>query len=119
MLTTTGIPEIQWDPYDDLCDCVFQRYQWMTNPYLGRTMEVRMCCIWAELYKQYPQFMREIPAFDDTNNKEYRVQPLEWNGDFDMPRSLWYRQLAVLHQLPLPTIRRMYEQDEPPKAVNV
>ena len=116
LLETTGIPEIQWDPYDDLCDCIFQRYQWMTNPFLGRTMEVRLCCIWAELYKQYPQFIREIPASDDQNANQYRPEPREWQAEFDMPRSLWYRQLAVQHGLPLETIRKMYEDEEPPKA---
>ena len=75
----------------------------------------------AELGKQFPQYVREIPAFDNPNASngvhDYQVKPHEWNGDFDMPRALWYRQLAVQLGLSLPTIRKMYETEEPPKAV--
>ena len=117
LLTTTEIPEVQWVDNDDLCDCVFQRIGWWTNPHIARTLEIRLCCIFAELGKQYPQFIREIPAFDNYNEHEYQVEPVAWGRDYDMPRGLWYRQLAVQHGLPLPTIRNMYENDEPPKAV--
>ena len=116
---TSSIPEVEWGPYDDLCDCVFQRIQWMTNPYIGRTMEVRMCCIWAELYKMFPQFMRDIPGYDVQNvrTKTYEAKPAEWNGEFDMPRAIWHRQLAVQMNLPLSRVRELYGDQEPPRRV--
>lgn len=120
LLETSGIPEIQWGSGDDLCDCTFQRIGWWTNPYLARTLEVRMCCIWAELYKQYPQFVREIPAYDNPNapegTKHYEVMPQEWNGESDMPRSYWHRQVAVQSGLPLTMVRDMLRDEEPPKG---
>ena len=119
LLMTSGMPEIEWQHEDDLCDCVFQRVGFWTNPYIARTLEVRMCCIWADIYKQYPQFVREIPASANYNNDDvYEVKPVEWDSEgSDMPRAIWYRQLAVQHSLPLSAIRVMYENEESPKAV--
>lgn len=76
-------PAEAWDAQDDLCDCVFQRIGRWTNPYIGETLEVRMCCIWADIYKQYPQYVRVT-----------RSEPAIWNGEFDMPKAIWHRQLA-------------------------
>lgn len=88
------LPDVQWRMHDDLCDCVYQRIGLWTNPYLAETLEVRMCCIWAELYKQYPEYVRTIPAFWDYNTEEWVTEPAEWNGEEDMPASIWHRQLA-------------------------
>jgi hypothetical protein len=93
-LAIAELPDVQWKMHDDLCDCVYQRIGQWTNPYLAETLEVRMCCIWADLYKQYPQFVRTIPAFWDYNKEEWVTQPMQWNGEDDMPASVWHRQLA-------------------------
>ena len=93
-LAISELPDVQWKMHDDLCDCVYQRIGMWTNPYLAETLEVRMCCIWAELYKQYPQFVRMIPAFWDYNADEWVTEPAEWNGEDAMPQSMWVRQLS-------------------------
>lgn len=112
------IPEIEWTHGDDLCDCTFQRIGQWTNPYLGRTLRVRFCCIWAELHKQYPQFVQEIPAYCDLNTGQFDSRPAEWDSeDSDMPRALWHRHMAVKLGLPLADIRKMLEGENPPKAV--
>ncbi len=72
-----------WNIQDDLCDCVFQRIGYWFNPYLGETLETRICCLYAEWEKQYPHLFRRTQA-----------EPAEWNGESDMPRSLWHRQLS-------------------------
>lgn len=74
-----------WDVNDDLCDCTYQRVGYWNNPYIGETYEVRFCCLFAEFEKQYPQFF-----------KRTQIEPAEWNGEADMPRSVFHRQLAKL-----------------------
>ena len=117
------IPEERWVHGDDLCDCTFQRIQEFTNPYIGRTLRVRLCCMWAEMYKQFPQFVQDIPAFNDYNKgggvrDEWVNKPTAWNAeDSDMPRALWHRQVAAEMGMPLGTVRRLLEGQAPPKAV--
>ena len=111
------IPGIEWDVGDDLCDCTFQRIGFWTNPYLGATLRMRFCCLWRELAKQYPEFIQEVPAFFNYNTRKYEEQPWEWNGEFDMPRAIWYRQIASKTGRALPDIREEYADQEPPKAV--
>lgn len=111
------IPEVRWVHGDDECDCTFQRIGEWTNPYIARTLRVRFCCIWAELYKQFPQFVQEIPAYYDQNTGMLINEPAEWDGDTDMPRHLWYRQLAVQIGIPVSEARRLFEKHEPPKGV--
>ncbi len=95
-LTLAQIPDIHWLYGDNLCDCVFQRIGDWTNPYLGRTLRVRLCCIWAEIYKAYPQHVQEIPAYYDENTNTYETEPRAWDSeDADMPVALWLRQMAV------------------------
>ena len=114
----SGIPEIKWEHGDDLCDCSFQRIGFWTNPYMAKTLEVRMCCIWADIYKQSPEFVREYNAFTDYNNGDIPVtDPWEWNGDTEMPRSLWYRQLATKYGRPLSEIRDRMGDQQPPQGV--
>ena len=118
ILATTEIPEVTWVHGDDECDCVFQRIGYWTNPYLGRTLKVRLCCIWAQLYKEYPQFVQEIPAYHDLSTDQLINEPIEWNSeDADMPRALWYRQLALKYGRPLSEIREKCAGLEPPKRV--
>lgn len=121
LLLTQSIPEIQWDNQDDLCDCTFQRVGWWTNPYIGKTMEFRLCCAWKVLIEKNPElqpFFREIPAFDNYNTGQYESDSWDWNGEFDMPRAIWYRQLATQENRPLSEIRKDYAHLEAPKAVN-
>lgn len=118
MLASSGIPEIQWDPNDDLCDCTFPRAGMWTNPYIARTLKVRLCCIWAELYKMFPQHVQEIPAFMDYRKDDhtYDSKPWEWDGETEMPRYLWHRQLSVQTGLPLSMVRDMVKDEKPPQG---
>jgi len=108
-------PEETWDVNDDACDCTFQRVGFWTNPYIGETLEVRMCCIWEELYKLFPQFVRKTPAFQNYVTGEWEG-PREWDGERDMPRSIWYRQLRHRTGRDLADIREEFRVDEPPKG---
>lgn len=92
-----------WSVQDDLCDCVYQRMGYWNNPYIGETYEVRFCCIWAEFEKMWPQFFKRSYA-----------EPAEWNGEFDMPKAIWHRQLSAELGMPLSQVRDMGL--EPPKG---
>ena len=111
------LPESFYDINDDACDCTFVRIGMWTNPYLGETLEVRMCCIWAELYKFFPQFVRVTAAFKDYNNDVWQPEVMEWNGETDMPANLWYRQLARKHGGTVAEMRTRYAGMEPPRGV--
>lgn len=110
-----ALPETIWLHDDDACDCTFQRIGLWKNPYLGETLEVRMCCIWAELYKLFPQFVRTTPAYL-TGDDEWQPGAREWDGEADMPRAIWYRQLAQMTGRTLPEIRAAYANQEAPKG---
>src|SRR3989304_3762277 len=86
-------PDTFWDCQDDLCDCTYQRIGLWTNPYIAETLEVRMCCIWAKLYEQFPDQVRTIPAFWNYNSEEWATEPMEWKGETASPASVLYRQL--------------------------
>lgn len=92
-----------WDVQDDLCDCTYQRIGYWNNPYIGETYEIRLCCVWAEFEKQYPQFF-----------KRTQIEPAEWNGETDMPKSIYHRQLAKLHDISVSDARLI--ASEPPKG---
>ena len=83
-----------WDVNDDLCDCTYQRMGYWNNPYIGETYEVRLCCLYAEFEKQWPQYF-----------KRTQIEPAEWDGEQDMPRSIYARQLSKLHGIPLEDAR--------------
>jgi|TARA_Y100001951_G_C11154951_1_gene191384 hypothetical protein len=121
LLLTGHIPEMRWEQDDDLCDCTFQRIGWWTNPYIARTMEIRLCCIWKVLIEQNPEIaalVREIPAFDDYNGNRWVSEPAAWNSkDHDMSRALWYRQLSVQQGKSLEQVRREYDHLEPPRRI--
>lgn len=104
-LAIGSLPDVQWLHGDDLCDCEFQRICQWTNPYIGSTHEARLCCIWAELYKQFPEHVRDIPAWFDINAQEWRTQPMAWNGETEMPKAMWYRHLARKHGRSVADIR--------------
>lgn len=110
------IPEVRWTNQDDLCDCTFQRIGEWTNPYLGSTLRVRFCCVWEEFQRQWPQHFEVIDAGYDHNTGEYVREPMEWNGEADMPRSFWYRQIQKITGQSLDRIRAQYGDQEPPKG---
>lgn len=106
-LSVGMLPDVQWKMQDDLCDCTYQRIGMWTNPYLAETLEVRMCCIWAKLYEQYPEFVRQVPAFWDYNREEWVTEPAEWNGEEDMPQAIFNRQVARQTGKTLAEVRAM------------
>ena len=118
-MSAASLPEVFWEVDDDLCDCVYQRIGMWTNPYLAETLEVRMCCIWAELYKLFPDKVRATHAFKDYNANEWVTEPQPWNAEYDMPPGLWYRQLARQQGRPVADIRAEYRHrdSERPRGV--
>lgn len=113
------LPEDTWDVQDDNCDCTYPRIGFWTNPYVAETLEVRMCCIWARIYKAYPQFVRTTKAYWSDNEHDWVREPAEWNGEDDMPAGLWYRQLARQQGRSVAEIRAEYASrlHEKPKGV--
>lgn len=85
-----------WSNQDDLCDCVYQRSGYWNNPYIGETYEVRICCLYAEFEKMWPQYFKRTFA-----------EPAQWNGEADMPAAIWHRQLSAELGLPLSQARDM------------
>ena len=116
-LLAAEIPGLKWDTHDDLCDCIFQRIGFWTNPYIGQTMRVRFCCLWKELAKDYPHLIQEVPHFYNYNTHKYEEKPHEWNGETDMPRAIWYRHLSTKTGTPLPEVREQYRDQEPPRGI--
>jgi hypothetical protein len=116
-LGVANLPDVHWLQGDDLCDCTFQRVGQWTNPYLAKTLRVRLCCIWNELYKAYPQFVQDIDAAYDLNRHEWVTEPQEWDSeDMDMPLPLWYRQVAQRDRRSLAEVRLSANRDERPRA---
>lgn len=95
-----------WNVNDDLCDCVYQRIGSWFNPYIGERYEVRLCCVWAEMEKQWPQFFRRV-----------QIEPAEWNGEADMPRSIWHRQIARAGGMSVADARELVRDRESPRGV--
>jgi len=99
----------QWLVGDDKCDCTFQRIGEWGNPYIGKSLQVRLCCIWAELAKEYPQFVQEVDCYWDRNRIEPVIGAQPWDSEeMDMPLDIWYRQLASEQNRPLVEIREEY-----------
>lgn len=104
---------LQWLSGDDLCDCTFQRIGEWGNPYIGQTLQVRLCCIWAALAKQFPEFIQEVPCYWDSNSIEPVVGAQPWDSeDMDMPLPIWYRQLAHEQGRPLAEVREEYRHKQ-------
>lgn len=113
-----SLPEIQWNGGDDLCDCTFQRAGWWTDPYTARTLEIRLCCMWERLNDLFPGLMRLIPGWTDYNNgNRFVSEPMMWNGESDMGRAQWYRQIQTLTGKSLPKIREEFAGQEPPRGI--
>lgn len=110
-------PETAWNVNDDACDCVFQRIGFFTNPYIGETLEVRLCCIWEEIHKLFPQHVRRTKAFYDYNANEWVPGSWDWNGEHEMPRSTWYRQMANRDGISVAEARERYAHLVPPAGV--
>jgi hypothetical protein len=103
-----SLPEIQWLHGDDLCDCTFQRIGEWANPYIARTLRIRFCCVWAELLKDYPDYVQEIPGFWNDNTGRFETEPSAWDADHEMPRALWHRQVQTVTGLPLEEVRMKF-----------
>lgn len=116
-LLVGAVPGVDWKHNDDLCDCVYQRVCQWTNPYIGQTHEIRLCCAWAKMQELFPEAVRDIPAWFDFNANEWVAEPQEWNGEDAMPRAIWYRQLAAKEGRPLSEIREDYADQDPPQGV--
>jgi hypothetical protein len=116
-LAIADLPEVTWTIGDDLCDCTYQRIGMWTNPYLAETQEIRLCCIFSELGKQYPEMVRSIPGFWDENAQTWVTEPREWDGETDMPAYLWYRQMARKEAIPLGEARARYAAATPPCGI--
>ena len=113
------LPDATWVHGDDLCNCTFQRIGQWTNPYLGKTLRVRICCIWGEIYKAYPQFVQMIDGYYDDNRNAFDLDPIPWNSeDEDMPVHLWHRQLAIMSGKSLDEIRIEYKGQAPPAKIS-
>jgi hypothetical protein len=112
MLALSVLPEDTWETHDDLCDCTYQRIGFWTNPYIAETLEVRMCCIWRELYQLFPQYVRNTAAFYDYNKDEWVSEPMEWNGEDEMPKAVWYRQLARREGITVAQAREKYSSQD-------
>lgn len=85
-----------WDVNDDQCDCTYQRIGYWNNPYIGETLEIRLCCVWAQFEKEWPQFF-----------KRTQIEPAEWNGETDMPKSIWHRQLSKAFRVSVDEARNL------------
>lgn len=116
-LLAGDMPGLEWEMHDDLCDCIYQRVGFWSNPYLAETHKIRLCCVWARLREMWPDLFQDIPAYFDLNTRRYIEEAAEWNGEDDMPRAVWYRQLAHRTGKPLAEVRAKYADQEPPRGV--
>ena len=118
-LAIGNLPDFQWEIHDDLCDCTYQRIGMWKNPYLAEQHEIRLCCVWEKLGTMFPDFVRDIPAYWDGNEKQWLTEPMEWNGETEMPKALWYRHLARKEGITVAEARAKYadRDDERPRGV--
>ncbi len=115
-----GVPDVPFQHGDDQCNCTFQDVREWTNPYLGRTLRARMCCIYGELFRQFPQFVQDIPAHYDAATHSWVPDPQPWDSeDADMPEYLWHRHKAALTGKALAEVREEHAgaPHERPRAV--
>ena len=111
-------PDVHWEHGDDLCNCTFQRIGTWANPYIGKTLKVRMCCIWESIYAQFPEFVQRIDGAWDDNTRMYNPEPQDWDStDWDMPLHIWHRHLAAKTGKTLDEIRVEYADQTPPKRL--
>lgn len=102
----------EWRPGgDDLCDCTFQLVYEATNPYIGKTQRVRVCCILAKVQEMFPEFVTLLDGWHDVGRQTLVETPLDWDNDtMAMPPRLWYRALAAKTGRPLADIRAEYSE---------
>lgn len=106
-LSSGNLPDATWSNQDDLCDCIYQRTGSWTNPYIGVTEEIRLCCVWAELRAMWPQHFRTTNAYRNGNTGEWETGAAKWDGNFDMPLAIWHRQLATKFNCTIEEARAM------------
>ena len=116
-LHPTAMPEFIWTHGDDLCDCTFQRIGEWTNPYIARTRRVRVCCLEDRMLEGNEDLVQDIPGFFNDNTGLFEMEPWVWNGEDDMPESLFMRQTAIIQGLSLDATRVKFEGVEPPKGI--
>ena len=116
-LHPTTMPEFIWTHGDDLCDCTFQRIGEWTNPYIARTRRVRVCCLEDRMLEGNEDLVQDIPGFFNDNTGLFEMEPWVWNGEDDMPESLFMRQTAIIQGLSLDETRVKFEGIEPPKGI--
>jgi len=112
------LPEEFWTNQDDACNCTYQRIGMWTNPYIAETLEVRMCCIWKQLYELFPEHVRTIPAYKDGNAGEWVTEPRDWDGEAGMPESIWHRQLARREGISVEEARVSHADETPPAGIS-
>jgi len=110
------MPEITWTHGDDLCNCTFQRIGDWANPYIARTRRVRVCCLENRMLEDNEDLVQDIPGYFNENTGEFETEPWVWNGEDDMPESLFMRQTAIIQGLSLDETRVKFEGVEPPKG---
>jgi len=107
-----------WQHGDDLCDCTFHNIQDWTNPYLGQTLRIRMCCLLRDLATMFPQYFEAVDAYFDHNRQQHIFSVQPWDSEeHDMPRYLWYRQVAIQTGEPLAVVRARLKDQTPPSRV--
>jgi|TARA_B110000881_G_C18513099_1_gene483368 hypothetical protein len=60
--------------------------------------------------------VQDIPGFFNDNTGLFEMEPWVWNGEDDMPESLFMRQTAIIQGLSLDETRVKFEGVEPPKG---
>lgn len=109
----------KWEHGDDCCDCTFQRIGEWSNPYLARTLRVRLCCIWEELYKMFPQHVQVIEGcchVDENGMEVWDTVPHEWDSeDGEMPKHLWHRHTAARDDISVADARVVSKGKVPPQ----
>ena len=111
------MPEITWTHGDDLCNCTFQRIGDWSNPYLGLTRRVRVCCLEQRMLEGNEDLVQDIPGYFNENTGQFEAEPWVWDGEDDMPDHLFMRQTAIIQGLSLDETRVKFEGVEPPKGI--
>tara|TARA_R110000824_G_scaffold3522_11_gene16639 strand:+ start:22 stop:450 length:429 start_codon:yes stop_codon:yes gene_type:complete len=61
--------------------------------------------------------VQDIPGYFNENTGEFETEPWVWNGEDDMPESLFMRQTAIIQGLSLDATRVKFEGVEPPRGI--
>ena len=101
---------------DDLCDCAFVNVWEWKNPYTATTLRFRFCCWLTEQRVRYGNLFEELPGYHDAASEQLVTDCRVWDGEEDMPRHLFYRQMARKTGRPLAEVRREYRDQPTPKG---